>query len=126
MHNKQTSARTELSSIVVHHVDHDRTSGFSVIDLGDSEILRGQNGWNIVLTQTAEVLIRQKIAAQVAQHVRTTPGSTSDTLTRLVQLCQNSNEFCLENNSFAKLSQHYLAQKSFQPQKSASSTKGFR
>ena len=57
--HKQTSARTELKLDVVHHMDRDRTPGFSVIDLGDSEILRGQNGWNVVLTQTAEVLIRQ-------------------------------------------------------------------
>lgn len=53
-----------------------------------------------------EVLREQKNLPHDFAQLVPTPSSTSNTLPRYVEMCQNSNDSCRENNSFAKLSQH--------------------
>jgi hypothetical protein len=52
-----------------------------------------------------DLRVQKQLPHNSAQH-RDLPQFDQDTLTRSSQMCQNSNEFCRENNSFAKLSQH--------------------
>ena len=59
------------------------------------------------------VLLRCYAAIKAAKYSRAcpTPGSTVDQTSTSFEMCQNSNDFCRENNTFAKYSQESRAKR---------------